>query len=529
MAAGAQYTLLGAGGFGAVFTPAFPDDPPFEGDSSDFVTKLFFRDRDYKKAIENNAPRLARNVPSLHIPYQAYTRKYVGGDLPESLRKEIEEYLQQQKGDPSCCTISLDSPIHMIRMPKLGTALDLIDEDTYESIPLEVRLREIYKVMNVVKAIGDSGYIHRDIRVPNVLINPTSGTMTIIDFDLLMPMAESHAGRPKPWYNIPPEALILQTYDIKYKRDKNIVTETIQPKSFIKQMLKSFARTQSRTSIREMSYKYIKDLLNISDVYRGGRLVSSEFHSNISNEIRDWIGDISDYIADTIIRPAIQIFHAGLVAAKGDAEEVKQIKDSLMHDYKTTIYEKGFAYFDKIRKDKFIKTIDSFGLAMCLRRIAHSFNYGSYDESNKLYAYMANMLCPRMMHGNPEARIDIETAMREFKTFAHETFGVDLDPPTKSAAAEVVAEEAERLAALAGGAAAAPAPQKDAIPQLAEAAQAAANAQPSPKKGGMLNRIRGVFRGCTSKACMKGVASPTRRAPSKGGRRRRKVRRSAKR
>lgn len=400
MAAGSAatppYKLLGKGTYGLVFEPALPNvnaaGNPVEFPG--YVTKAFFEEEEYKKAL-TNAPKLARNVPAIHIPYNSYTRKVQRGNIPLAVRKEAKNH-----GD-------LTDPMYLIRMPHKGYSIRDVTEQSamrrkIEALPLEVKVREIYKLMNIVKALGDAGYVHGDIREPNILINPDAGTMTIIDFDLLKPTSEFAATFPVPYYHIPPEASVLL---LRQTPAAGPFSPAVP--SLWSQFLDDFVRKGK--SIRTYIYR---DIFDNTYYYPNGL---AEFH-------------FPGFHRETL--EYVTTFRDALHSAPG-AEEVETLR--------------------KHAEELMYRTVDSFSLAYCLRYLFSHLTLGGADD--ELKTFLVEELFPKMMSGNGAKRLRIEDAMREFREFAERSFGISLTAPTAAAAVDAVETEAARLAALAPAAA----------------------------------------------------------------------------
>jgi hypothetical protein len=381
------YKLLGVGSFGGVFEPALPNVNA-AGNPVEFpgqVTKLFFKRGAYDKALAN-AAILERKAPALHIPYATYTRNTRRRNIPRTIRKELK-----RRGKP-------DDKVYLIRMPHKGISfIDIIKNPVYlakfRAIPTEVKLREIYKLMNIVKGLGDAGYVHADIRETNVLMYPETGVMTLLDFDLMRAKDTFIATYPKPYYHVPPEAAIFLEADLGYGKtfwdifNKYIVLKRGDVKTF-----------------------YRDDIFGDKSYYYYG--IHDEFHSTFAEEIIDF--------AETLAEVLRTIY--------SENDKRKELREHL--------------------QDIFVNTADSFALAYCLRFLFQ------YDTDDRLKAFLMDDLFPKMMHGHLSKRADIEAAMRLLKEFAQAEYGVDLDAPTAQRAAAVVAAEAARLegeAAAAGG------------------------------------------------------------------------------
>ena len=65
-----QYSILGEGGYGLVFSPALPNNTTnYPGD----VTKLFFKKDNLKKAV-SNIETIRSKIPSLALNIQPYKK-----------------------------------------------------------------------------------------------------------------------------------------------------------------------------------------------------------------------------------------------------------------------------------------------------------------------------------------------------------------------------------------------------------------------------------------------------------------------
>ena len=407
-----SYKVLGKGTYGVVFEPALPnvnaDGNPLQFPG--YVTKAFFDKKEYEKAL-TNATTLEKDVPSLHIPYQRYTRKVTRGNIPNSV---FENTNLNYKPDRT--------PLYVIRMPHKGYSIRDICKDPVMlakivALPLEVKVREIYKLMNIVKALGDAGYVHGDLREPNILINPDAGIMTIIDFDLLKPTSVFGATFPSPYYHIPPEAVCLLTY-----KEPPPTSGPAPPpaRSFWEKFLERFVKNgedPARLMYREL-------FGNPAYYYNG----VAEFHyPKFHEESLAYVTSFCD-----------------AVRAAGTPEEVETLRE----------------HADELMS----KTVDSFSLAYCLRYLFRRLTLSGAD--GELKKFLLEDLFPKMTNGNAAARLRIEDAMREFKEFAKRSFGVTLDPPTAAAAVGAVEAEAARLEGLAAAAPAAPLSDTEVVSEI---------------------------------------------------------------
>jgi serine/threonine protein kinase len=277
------------------------------------------------------------------------------------------------------------------------------------ALPLEVKVREIYKLMNILKALGDAGYVHGDLREPNILINPDTGTMNMIDFDLLKPTSVFGATFPSPYYHIPPEAAYLLTY----KEPVSVPASGPPAPSFWEDFLERFVNKGEDPK----ALMYGELFGNPAYYYDGVK----EFHYPAFHE--------------ESLAYATSFCDSLRGKTSDEVERLRKHADKLMST-----------------------TVDSFSLAYCLRYLFNRLILSGADD--KLKKFLLEDLFPKMTNGNAAARLQIEAAMGEFKEFAKRSFGITLDPPTAAAAVDAVEAEAPRLEGLA--AAAAPARLSDA-------------------------------------------------------------------
>jgi serine/threonine protein kinase len=103
-----------------------------------------------------------------------------------------------------------------MRMPNLGVNISTLKKaDKYEplrKIPIGVLLQQIKKVLEQVNFFIAKDKVHSDIREPNMMVNPKTGAITIIDFDFFDDADKFFRGRNVAFYNRPPENYIYCNY-----------------------------------------------------------------------------------------------------------------------------------------------------------------------------------------------------------------------------------------------------------------------------------------------------------------------------
>lgn len=197
---------VGEGGFGAVFKPALPNR--VNGVMRNFpgnVTKAFYRKENYDKIVDL-APRI-QNLMGSNEGHRinTYTRKYKARNLPRPIYEKIKYKANNLRPTDD---------LYLIRMPDLGADIKHI-EDVYKQvrqIPFRTILTQIQKLIGQTARLAERDYGHFDIRDTNVMINPTTGQITIIDFDWLKHFETLYDEYPFGFYNQPPEALLADEF-----------------------------------------------------------------------------------------------------------------------------------------------------------------------------------------------------------------------------------------------------------------------------------------------------------------------------
>lgn len=218
--------VIGKGSFGAVLKPALPNY--FNGTWHEYpenVTKLFFKEKSrqnllaLKPGIEsivgkNNGHRI-----------NMYQHAYKVQNLPANLQ-----------ASPFLHGKSPTNNLFPVRMPDLGVDLSRKNlQANYKEIrkrPVSTILAQTLKLLQQVKKIKDVGYIHGDIRAVNIMINPTTGVMTLIDFDWLMKRDNFERSYPFGFYCHPPETLSV-FYTLNSTRPDKITDQMNEYNHFI--------------------------------------------------------------------------------------------------------------------------------------------------------------------------------------------------------------------------------------------------------------------------------------------------------
>lgn len=193
---------IGSGGYGTVFSPAF-ENTNFTDDTHnrrEWVTKVFLRNGNYQKAAIN-----IPTVQGLGFNYNAHRYKRplrISRNVPAAKRADL------------LAAVGSDE-IFGLRMPHKGESIDKITSDRafreLRQLPVYAIMGQTCKMIRQVSTLLESGYIHGDIRTPNILVDRATGIFTIIDFDWFDPKHEffSEYFTSFGFYSNPPETLLV--------------------------------------------------------------------------------------------------------------------------------------------------------------------------------------------------------------------------------------------------------------------------------------------------------------------------------
>jgi serine/threonine protein kinase len=191
--------FVAKGGFGCVVKPALRNID--SGALKSFpgqISKVFKSETSYEDAIE--ASQKAYNIMGKNKGHKVtgYKRAFTGSNLKKATRKG--------------CRILGRKTIYPVRMDDLGKDISKIESyyKTLRAVPFVTILEEIVKVFHQVKLVYDAGYIHGDIRETNIMVNPHTGRLTLIDFDWFLRKAKflNDYKESFGFYSNPPEALL---------------------------------------------------------------------------------------------------------------------------------------------------------------------------------------------------------------------------------------------------------------------------------------------------------------------------------
>jgi hypothetical protein len=210
-------TFLGRGSYGCAIKPALPNlnNSGNWVQYPDNITKIFFDEKQGKNAVKSQTK--IKNILQ-NDQHRINTYKVNNYDINNI---DYQTRVQCFGNDPW----KYPSKIYPVRLPDLGIDMGRFTEPLlkkYRDINIKKIIEQMNKIINQVKTINNSGYIHGDLREPNIMINPQTGDMTLIDFDWFHEKQEFFQKYfpSLGFYNNPPETLMMPVIILFYNQSK---------------------------------------------------------------------------------------------------------------------------------------------------------------------------------------------------------------------------------------------------------------------------------------------------------------------
>lgn len=194
------------------------------------INEIFKGDPNYKTYPYKKTPLLFSNILKIHgqtINESGIIRNRSGAVVDNSnYKKVLNLYSKAHKNNSdennSDENKAHENTMYAIHMPYLGVDFEHIKDiiDQLRAIPVHDMLVNVRELLGKTSLLwnDDRRYIHGDIRSSNMMIRPTTGKMTLIDFDWLDTVNEFVKEYPfKPMFpHIPPELIVI--FVIKNKK-----------------------------------------------------------------------------------------------------------------------------------------------------------------------------------------------------------------------------------------------------------------------------------------------------------------------
>ncbi len=367
---------IAKGSYGCAVEPALPNE--VDGVWKEYpsnISKLFYTKGNYDKLLAKQA--MIHNVFGETNDYtiSPYMHKFSYKNIPKRVRRN--------------CEIG-KKDLHIVRMPNLGISVHKANKESakympiLKALPIQTLLQEIMKLCVNVKSLKDKDIIHGDIRETNVMIDPNTGKLTIIDFDWLLPTRQFLLEYSFGFYNNPPEALMTD-------RVRNLERIHIHEDFFDE--LDSDGETQEYIHQSNL-YKYREDLGVTLDKYT---------------------------LTDANMENLSHIVELSATAnTAGGSRYYNNYMDRNSYDENNSNRNNYYPPADPteiLLKEEIVKTFDSYGLGITLAALLYAIYPEEFKaESNKPIHSLIHTIVKPMIALEMKDRMNIDTAISELET-----------------------------------------------------------------------------------------------------------------
>lgn len=171
-----SYKVLGMGAYGAVFSPAIPNE--INGEKVPFpqqVTKIFYEKENYNR-LSKKSNNISRLLPSLPV-LRPYRRTMKANQLPPSVRNYV--------------ALNSTNNVWMMHMPHVGTSFETLlryngmkkEIEKIQSCSILHVLEQLQQLLSSTRDLSTQGYVHGDIHLGNLTVQHEDCTFHLIDFD----------------------------------------------------------------------------------------------------------------------------------------------------------------------------------------------------------------------------------------------------------------------------------------------------------------------------------------------------------
>lgn len=176
------------GAYGLILPPQ-----SIQGIDPTHVTKVFHTKEKYDKFLEKMG--MIREIFQGDPNYLVYPfdRVHTLRNVPNEYKHTVSSRFSRNTNRNTNKTVEpLQQPIYAVHMPHLGVDLTHIKDilGHLRAIPVPIMLTNMYELLEKVAMLWNHEYIHGDVRPPNIMIQPETGKLTLIDFDWLMEVRE---------------------------------------------------------------------------------------------------------------------------------------------------------------------------------------------------------------------------------------------------------------------------------------------------------------------------------------------------
>jgi serine/threonine protein kinase len=174
------------GAYGLILPPQ-----SIQGIDPTHVTKVFHTKKAYDKFLEKMG--MIREIFQGDPNYLVYPfdRVHTLSNVPNQYKHTVSSRFSRNT-NRNTKVEPLQQPIYAVHMPHLGVDLNHVKDilGHLRAIPVPIMLTNMYELLEKVAMLWNHEYVHGDVRPPNIMIQPETGKLTLIDFDWLMEVRE---------------------------------------------------------------------------------------------------------------------------------------------------------------------------------------------------------------------------------------------------------------------------------------------------------------------------------------------------
>ncbi len=155
------------------------------------VTKVFHTKKAYNDFMKKTNAIRAIFQGDPHYLVHPFDRTLTLSNVHDPYKAAVErQFIRNRERNKT--VKSHDQPIYAVHMLDLGVDLTHVKDilGHLRAIPVPVMLTNMYELLEKVAMLWNRGYVHGDVRPPNIMIQPKTGKLTLIDFDWLMEVRE---------------------------------------------------------------------------------------------------------------------------------------------------------------------------------------------------------------------------------------------------------------------------------------------------------------------------------------------------
>jgi serine/threonine protein kinase len=253
--------LINQGGFGCIFYPAIECDGKISKNAK-YASKLIRKDK--RATHEYNIGKMVKQI-ELYEYYYAPVINMCNIDLAKIDKREKDMCRIIKKGSSNSDD---NGEFAIMKIPYIKNVdmVKYLTRDDVEKKEIITYILDSYQfLLNNLKMLNDSGIIHFDLKIPNILIEEKTKTPIIIDFGLSIPIADIRPETYKTYfYSYSPKYYIWPV-------DVHVINYLVNVKSTLtKDALKELVNVyiSTNTAVKLFSDNFIEKFTKlIVDVY----------------------------------------------------------------------------------------------------------------------------------------------------------------------------------------------------------------------------------------------------------------------